>query len=241
VGYSPEMDRTENRGRILAAILHDIDFAGSGPGSVNRIPRHEPESGPKTLTRGQTRVKLEPAVSRAEPPLGFKPSGGISRSTEVFLSGNDVQQTVAEDDVLRTGGVVFQFVVAPTGKGRACANVISPATRIHGDVVKLVIPNQPPICQAARWEKTNKRPKSQERARLRKATDSLGTCGIRMLVTIILPQASWKGRRWQLDMIFRRLRWLAETSLCDRRIIPCVYLPSRGFASRRTNRIRLCL
>src|SRR5208337_2505812 len=97
---------------------------------------------PISLSLGQLRAKFETAIFIVKKPLGFHAGGGVKPLVGGFGPGDNMQEAVADERILRTVRVVLQFVVSPA---IMIARLELPMIGVDRDAVEFVAPNQTPI------------------------------------------------------------------------------------------------
>src|SRR5437879_4195234 len=108
------MERTVDRARLLADVLHDIDFGTLGPTNGSDIVAKHPESGPHSLPFRNFDARFETAIGLAEKALGLEASRSVI--TRNAIGGIGVGFTQSSDDedaalhlrILGSGGVGFK-------------------------------------------------------------------------------------------------------------------------------------
>src|SRR5947209_4225284 len=118
--WTAVMDCAEDGGGIAAFVFHHIDFTGSGPTAINGILGHKPQSRPITLTLRKFGAEFEASIFTVKEAGTFHAGGSVGKAAEIFLSGDNVQRTTGDEDVLRPAGIVFQFIIAPAAGTVAC-------------------------------------------------------------------------------------------------------------------------
>ena len=68
---------------VVAYILHDVDFAASGPISIDALGGHHPKGGPSTAGLGYFQTGFDPAIG----PVVFVFSGDAARCYVVVFPG----------------------------------------------------------------------------------------------------------------------------------------------------------
>src|SRR5438552_6207761 len=91
------------------------------------VVAEHPESGPHSLPRGNLDARFEAAIGLAEQALGFHTSRGVIPRNAIgagvgFFLGDDDEIAAPDLSVLRSIGVVLEFLVAPA----VAANVVPP-------------------------------------------------------------------------------------------------------------------
>src|SRR5450631_3183259 len=136
-------------GWLLPHVLHNVDFATSGPSTSTDIVAQHPERRPHTLTRGNLDACFKASVRLLEVAGGLDPRGGVVAGDAVrpgvgFIEGGDNQTAVLNLRVRRAVGVVLKFIVAPT----ASASVEGPLGSVGrgtAGVVELITPGERPL------------------------------------------------------------------------------------------------
>src|SRR5437899_929383 len=146
------MKGAENVGGIAAFVFHYIYLARGGPTAINGIFGHQPQSRPVSLSLGQPGAKFKPAIFLVEQTAGFELGGGVAGAIIGFLQSRDVQQAVGDINILRTAGIIFQFIIAPTGVRRPGADVKSPMAGVERRAVELIAPYKLPASVVQRIE-----------------------------------------------------------------------------------------
>ncbi len=104
-------------GRFAADVFHDVDLAARRPADFVDVVAEHPERGPDSLSIGNFDAGFEASVGLIEFALRVQARGGVVASHAVgasvgFLERDHFQIAVLDVQVLRTGGVVLQFLVA---------------------------------------------------------------------------------------------------------------------------------
>src|SRR5438270_247988 len=120
------MRRAVDQGGLATDILHDIHLPARRPAHGGNICAECPERGPEALAVGNLYPRLDAAVRPGDFALRFQPCRSVSAAKITFLARFDHQLAVLDADVVGAGGVVFEFVIAPT----PAANVVPPFGRI---------------------------------------------------------------------------------------------------------------
>src|SRR5208282_2938970 len=136
------MDGSPHHRRIVSPVFHDINFTTGRPAAIGRMFGHQPKRRPITPPPGEFRAKFEATVFFGKKPLTFQAGGRVKSSVGRFSSSYNVEDAVADTDILRTVGVILQFVISPA---TMISNLERPMIRINRDAVELVAPDQLPI------------------------------------------------------------------------------------------------
>ena len=150
-----KMNRSENSAGIAPAVLHHVNFPGRRPTSVRSFAGHQPQRRPITLTGRQFGAEFEFPILLTEQSAGFHSRGRKVESPMIFFYRYDVQDAIADESILGSGGVILQFMVTPSVPRAAVSDIKSPVVPIDGLALKLVTPDQPPI--GARGDDTSAR------------------------------------------------------------------------------------
>src|SRR5260370_6955108 len=69
------VERTVDGARLLADVLHDVDFAARGPADGPDVVAKHPEGGPHSLPRGGFDPRFQAAITLVKETLCFHPRG----------------------------------------------------------------------------------------------------------------------------------------------------------------------
>ena len=114
------MDARDDRPRVEAHVLHDVDLAAGRPADLVDVRPEHPEGRPGAAPRGQLRPDLDLAVEELGAPPGVEAGGRVVVAHPALAAGLDDQSPALDPRVLGARGVVLLLVV--------------------GDVADLVVP-----------------------------------------------------------------------------------------------------
>ena len=161
------MKRAHHLRRDTPLVLHNINFSGSRPTAIDRIPRHEPEGRPVAFALRQF-SEFESAVALAEQALRLEFGRCIAQKSgnSPFLPPRAAGRLRHRHSWADWCSTAARYCPAPV----AVADIELPLGRINARPVKLVAPNHLPAgeSRAGRGQKT----KSQQPSE----TNSLGCC-----------------------------------------------------------------
>lgn len=116
----PGVGREVNDIGIISNVLHDIDFARTGPCAVHTVVGEEPDCGPCTFHVGELRADINTAVGEFHLVFRVDAAGGVLTHTSLFGIGiilvvetTEMKQAIGYFGIFDAlAGVVLKFAIA---------------------------------------------------------------------------------------------------------------------------------
>jgi len=113
--------RAVDLARVVAHVLHDIDFAALWPAAVLVVSRHHPERRPSSSRLAAGQPGADGHFTVQEVGLGLQLRGGIALAAILLAQGLDLQSAIAHERIHLAIRVKLLFVVA---EATALVNVV---------------------------------------------------------------------------------------------------------------------
>lgn len=117
---------------FVSHMFHDINFSRSRPRTIHLIGGKHPCRGPCTETGpiGQSGSNLHSTRRPVSEPFGLDPCRGIVVPSVRFSDSSNIQDSILDERISHTIGVVLKLVIAPTPS----SDIIGPFGRVWNPI-----------------------------------------------------------------------------------------------------------